>query len=100
MTLADFKFIKDINQTILLTRLKNIIHPFIAFIISKYIFVMSPSLIFIVTIAAALPSGSQTYYFCYRYNSLQNIISTNIVVSTFISFFTLSALLIIFGYPK
>ena len=55
-----------------------------------HIFVMPNQLVFIVTTAAALPSGSQTYYFSYRYNSLQKIISSNIVLSTFVSFFTLS----------
>ena len=39
---------------------------------AKYIFLMPPLLIVTATMAAALPSGSQTYYFSYRYNSLQN----------------------------
>ena len=98
MALAGFKLIKDLRYIIILTGLKNFVHPLIAFILAKYIFIMSPLLVFIVTIAAALPSGSQTYYFSYRYNSLQNIISANVVVSTFVSFFTLSALLLIFNY--
>ena len=54
---------------------------------------MPTSLIIIATLAAALPSGSQTYYFSYRYNSLQQIITSNIVLSTFVSFFTLSFLI-------
>ena len=66
--------------------------------IAKYIFSMPPLLMFIVTMAAALPSGSQTYYFSYRYNSLQKIISANNVLSTFVSFFTLSFLIVIFKY--
>ena len=70
----------------------------IAFVLAKYVFLLSPLLVFIVTMAAALPSGTQTYYFSYRYNSLQNIISANVVVSTFVSFFTLSILLFLFGY--
>ncbi len=63
---------------------------------NKSIFEMNSMLVFIVTMAAALPSGSQSYYFSYRYNSLQNILSANIVFSTLVSFFTLSLLLIIF----
>ena len=97
-TLGKFKIIKEASHSLVLTTLKNFVHPLIAFVIAKYIFSMPQLLIFIVTMAAALPSGSQTYYFSYRYNSLQKIISANIVLSTFVSFFTLSFLIIIFGY--
>ena len=96
--LGGFNIAKNISYTIILTGLKNFIHPFIAFILAKYILLLSPLLVFTVTIAAALPSGSQTYYFSYRYNSLQNIISANVVVSTFVSFFTLSAILLVLSY--
>jgi len=98
IALAGFQVFKDLSYSFILTFLKNFIHPILAFILAKYILMMSPLLIFIVTIAAALPSGSQTYYFSFRYNSLQNIISANVVMSTFISFFTISFLLFFFGY--
>ena len=98
IALGGFKIAKGISYSIILSGLKNFIHPLIAFILAKYILLMPPLFVFTVTIAAALPSGSQTYYFSYRYNSLQNIISANVVVSTFVSFFTLSALLLVFNY--
>ena len=98
IALGGFKIAQGISYSIILTGLKNFAHPLIAFILAKYILLMSPLLVFIVTIAAALPSGSQTYYFSYRYNSMQNIISANIVISTFVSFFTLSVLLLILPY--
>jgi len=96
--LASFKLHEHFKTALILTSLKNFLHPLIAFLLSKYLFQMDNLLIFIVTIAAALPSGSQSYYFSYRYNSLQNIISANIILSTFVSFFTLSLLLMLFGY--
>ena len=98
MALGGFVLTTNLSYSIILTAQKNFIHPLIAFILAKYIFFMSPLLVFIVTIAAALPSGTQTYYFSYRYNSLQDIISTNVVISTFVSFFTLSIILLLFGY--
>ena len=98
MALGRFKLTTNLSYSVILTTLKNFIHPLIAFILAKYILFMSPLLVFIVTIAAALPSGTQTYYFSYRYNSLQDIMSTNIVISTFVSFFTLSIILLLFGY--
>ena len=90
--LASFKIHEHIKTALILTSLKNFLHPLIAFLLSKYLFQMDNLLIFIVTIAAALTSSSQYYYFSYRYNSLQNVISANIVLSTFFSFFTLSLL--------
>ena len=98
IALGGFKIFYKISHSIVLTCLKNFIYPIIAFIIAKYIFLMPHTLIVIATLAAALPSGSQTYYFSYRYNSLQKTITSNIVLSTFVSFFTLSFLIIFFGY--
>ena len=98
IALGGFKINYNISHSLVLTVLKNFFQPAIAFIIAKYIFNMPHLLIVIVTIAAALPSGSQTYYFSYRYNSLQQTITSNIVLSTFVSFFTLSFLIKIFGY--
>ena len=98
MGLAGFKIISDFYHLLVLTTLKNFVYPVIAFIIAKYVFQLPSLLIFIITMAAALPSGTQTYYFSYRYNSLQNIISANVVVSTFVSFFTLSIILFLFNY--
>ena len=98
ITLGKFKVFHKISHAIALTILKNFLQPIIAFIMAKYIFFMPSLFIIIVTLASALPSGSQTYYFSYRYNSLQQTITSNIVLSTFVSFFTLSFLIIIFGY--
>ena len=98
IALGGFKIFHKISHSIVLTGLKNFIQPTIAFLIAKYIFFLPSTLIIIATLASALPSGSQTYYFSYRYNSLQETITSNIVLSTFISFFTLSFLIIIFGY--
>jgi predicted permease len=69
----------------------------IGFIIAKYIFNLEDLLVVTITIASALPSGSQSYYFAYRYNAQKDLISSNIVLSTFVSFFTLSILIILFN---
>jgi predicted permease len=82
----------------ILTFLKNILHPLIAFTISKFFLNLDELLVMTVTLAAALPSGSQTYYFAFRYNSQKELISSNIVLSTFVSFFTLSILIILFNF--
>lgn len=96
--LAKFNLLFSFQKSIILTFLKNIIHPFIAFIISKYVFHLDELLVITVTLAAALPSGSQTYYFAFRYNAQKDLISSNIVLSTFVSFFTLSILIVLFNF--
>ena len=96
--LAKFDLILSLKKSLILTFLKNIIHPLIAFIISKYFFILDDLLIITVTLASALPSGSQTYFFAFRYNAQKELISSNIVLSTFVSFFTLSILIVLFNY--
>ena len=76
---------------------KNLIHPILAFCLSEFILNLNELLVIIVTMAAALPSGSQSYYFAYRYDSLKGIVSSNVVLSTFVSFFVLSLLLLFFN---
>ena len=97
VSLAKFNLILSFKKSIIFTFLKNIIHPVIGFIIAKYIFNLEDLLVITITIASALPIGSQSYYFAYRYNAQKDLISSNIVLSTFFSFFTLSILIIIFN---
>ena len=96
--LASFDLVISFKKSIILTFLKNILHPLIAFTISKFFLNLDELLVMTVTLAAALPSGSQTYYFAFRYNSQKELISSNIVLSTFVSFFTLSILIILFDF--
>ena len=96
LALGNFKIRENIYGAILLTILKNFIHPIIAFCLAQFILELDSLLVIIVTMAAALPSGSQSYYFAYRYNSLKAVVSSNVVLSTFVSFFTLSLLLVFF----
>ena len=96
--LAKFNLILSLQKSVILTILKNIIHPLIAFMISKFVFQLDELLVITVTLAAALPSGSQTYYFAFRYNAQKELVSSNIVLSTFVSFFTLSILIVLFNF--
>ena len=73
LALGNFKIRENIYGAILLTTLKNFIHPIIAFCLANFILELDNLLVIIVTMAAALPSGSQSYYFAYRYNSLKAV---------------------------
>ena len=97
LALGNFKIKSNINSALILTTLKNLIHPILAFCLSEFILNLNELLVIIVTMAAALPSGSQSYYFAYRYDSLKGIVSSNVVLSTFVSFFVLSLLLLFFN---
>ena len=97
VSLGKFNLLLSFKKSIIFTFLKNILHPLIGFIIAKYIFSLNDLLVITITIASALPSGSQAYYFAYRYNTQKDLISSNIVLSTFFSFFTLSILIIFFN---
>ena len=97
IALGNFKIRDNIKLAFLLTFLKNFLHPAIAFIISNFLLNLDELLVVIVTIAAALPSGSQSYYFAYRYDSLKEIVSSNVVLSTATSFITISFLLVFFN---
>ena len=96
-SLTKFNWLLSFKKSIIFTFLKNFIHPLIAFIISKYIFNLEDLLVITVTLASALPTGSQAYYFAFRYGAQKDLISSNIVLSTFVSFFTLSILILLFN---
>ena len=97
IALGNFTIRDNIKLAFLLTFLKNFLHPTIAFIISQFLLNLDDLLVIIATIAAALPSGSQSYYFAYRYDSLKGIVSSNVVMSTATSFITISFLLFFFN---
>ena len=96
-SLTQFNLILSFKRSMIFTFLKNFIHPLIAFIISKYICNLEDLLVITVTLASALPTGSQAYYFAFRYGAQKDLISSNILLSTFVSFFTLSVLILIFN---
>lgn len=98
MTIAGISITNSLQKIYFLTIIKNIIFPLITFINAKFVFHLNPDLTFMATFAAALPSGIQTYYMSYRYNSLINIVPKNVLFSTLVSVLSLSILLILFGY--
>ena len=98
MTIAGISITNSLQKIYILTIIKNIIFPLITFINAKFVFHLNPDLTFMVTFAAALPSGVQTYYMSHRYNSLITIVPKNVLLSTLVSVLSLSILLMLFGY--
>ena len=98
LNISGFKMSHYYKEITTLTILKNFVHPIIAFVLAKYVFQLPSKLVFISTLASSLPSGIQTYYLSYRYSALRSIASTNIVISTVISIFTISLIVYLFDY--
>ena len=88
--LSSFSLSMHRNKLIGLIIFKNLLHPIFGYILARYMFCFDHSLIIIITLAASFPSGIQTYYFSSRYNVLSDLSSANILLSTFISIFTIS----------
>ena len=88
--LSSFSLSMHRNKLIGLIIFKNLLHPIFGYVLARYVFCFDHSLITIITLAASFPSGIQTYYFSSQYNALSDLSSANILLSTFISIFTIS----------
>jgi len=95
--LSSFSLSMHRNKLIGLIIFKNLLHPIFGYILARYMFCFDHSLIIIITLGASFPSGIQTYYFSSRYNVLSDLSSANILLSTFISIFTISIVVFLLG---
>jgi malonate transporter len=77
---------------------KLLLHPLITWWLAYHVFKLEGMLPAIAVIQAALPSGVPVFVLAQQYNSFETRSSSVIVISTAISVFTLSALLIFLEY--
>lgn len=78
--------------------IKNFLHPFIAFIVGKFIFNMPIKWLMALVIISAMPSPKNLFIFAKKYNIAQKKSSVLVFVSTFISFIMFTIILILFKY--
>jgi len=77
--------------------MKIIIHPMLVWLLAVIVFGLTDVIwIQVIVILAALPTGVNPFLFASRYNAGQMLSSGAVFISTFISIFTLSALLSVF----
>ena len=77
--------------------IKIIVHPLLVWVLAVIVFGVKESIwIQVLVILAALPTGVNPFLFASRYNEGQLLSSGAVFISTFISIFTLSALLSVF----
>ena len=96
-TLAGFRKKIQWKELPLVVLMKIIIHPMLVWLLSVIVFGLTDVIwIQVLVILAALPTGVNPFLFASRYNAGQLLSSGAVFISTFISIFTLSALLSFF----
>jgi len=96
-TLAGFRKKIQWKELPLIVFMKIIIHPLLVWVLAVVVFGLKEVIwIQVLVILAALPTGVNPFLFASRYNTGQLLSSGAVFISTFISIFTLSALLSVF----
>ena len=96
-TLAGFRKKIQWKELPILVLMKIIVHPLLVWILAVIVFGLTEEIwIKVLVILAALPTGVNPFLFASRYNTGQMLSSGAVFISTFISIFTLSALLTVF----
>jgi len=96
-TLAGFRKKIQWKELPILVLMKIIVHPILVWLLAVIVFGLTEEIwIKVLVILAALPTGVNPFLFASRYNTGQLLSSGAVFISTFISIFTLSALLTVF----
>ena len=96
-TLAGFRKKIQWKELPILVLMKIIVHPLLVWLLAVIVFGLTEEIwIKVLVILAALPTGVNPFLFASRYNTGQMLSSGAVFISTFISIFTLSALLTFF----
>ena len=96
-TLAGFRKKIQWKELPLIVLMKIIIHPLLVWLLAVIVFGLTDLIwIQVLVILAALPTGVNPFLFASRYNAGQLLSSGSVFISTFISIFSLSAMLSIF----
>ena len=96
-TLAGFREKMQWKEVPFIVLMKIVVHPLLVWCLATIVFGVQIELwIQVLVILAALPTGVNPFLFASRYNAGQLLSSGSVFISTFISIFTLSALLSVF----
>lgn len=80
----------ELAPILLLSTLKNLIHPALVWLTLHYFFSFDPLWTQVAVLTAALPSGINTYLLAEKYDVQQEVIASNVLLSTVIGIATLS----------
>ena len=87
---------QNLKEVIWVVIMKLFVQPLIAFIVGYYIFNLEPVLLHTAILMAAMPTAPTTFIIGQHYNIYVNRAITIVVVTTLLSVFTISGLLILF----
>ncbi|UZE26989.1 AEC family transporter [Pseudomonas asplenii] len=87
---------KEVYEILSGVMIKSIAHPILSFIIGKYVFHLSPTLLLAVVLISAMPSPKNTFILAKSYNF--NVQKFNIILigSTGVSFFSINLIAFLF----
>lgn len=95
MALSNVKIAGDIRHASLAVALKLLLLPASAFAMTYWVFGLPHLWVSVATVTAALPSGMVAYSFASQYTLAPRRAATTVLLSTVLSFFTLSLLLLL-----
>jgi hypothetical protein len=75
----------DVPIALMISALRLLVHPAIAYVIADHIFALSPAWTGTVVLFAAMPAGINAYLFAARYGEGVGVASTSVAISTVLS---------------
>jgi predicted permease len=94
-SLSQYKIRGSLREALFLIGLKNLIHPLLVWVLASLVFQLEPLWTAVAVLLAACPIGINTYLFAQRYSSLVQPVAAAVLISTGLSFFTLSLFLLL-----
>ncbi|MEO1794468.1 MAG: AEC family transporter [Pseudomonadota bacterium] len=92
-SIATYKIAGQTSTLVTINLIKIVIFPLITFGFAVYVFELPPLWTAIAVLFAAMPVGANAYLFAAKYDRAVGSVSTSIAISTFITIFTVTALL-------
>ena len=97
MALNSFALKGEEMSLLIITGLKLLVMPFIAYILAVHVFQLPSLVAGVIILTAAMPVGGNAYLFATAYDRQIPAVSGSIALSTPLALFTLSALLLWVG---
>jgi malonate transporter len=79
---------EDVPVALMISALRLLVHPAIAYVVARYVFALPPAWTGTVVLFAAMPAGINAYLFAARYGQGVGIASTAVALSTLLALAT------------
>lgn len=93
--LVKYKISTSLGEISMISLNMLILHPVIAYVLGRYVFDLSPEVLGVVVLMAAMPPGMNAYAFADLYDRAKGIAASSVLVSTVVSVFSISVWLVI-----